>query len=352
MALRPNIDVLLKQNLNFYKEDNMLAIHNKPRAFAASSDSAFYDPAALMGKGLPGMTKAKLALLPIILLGFSAAQVQATEGGGSTYSGGVENFLVGATPPPGFYWLSYGQIYRANKLKDNDGNSIPVPGFKVSANALVLRPVWSTNTQLLGGNLIFHAVIPLVDLKVAAAGASQHKTAIGDVTLGVFGIGTHYSPQLHTALALDIVVPTGQYNKNNLANIGRNYTSFQPLYALSYIDPKGFNGDFKLTFNINTKNRDTDYKSGNELFLDYSLGWGLGNSWTVGVGGYLRNQLSDDTQNGVKVPNNRAKNFAIGPSIKYQPSQGWFITAKYQKETSTRNTTQGNAFWVKAVLPF
>lgn len=296
--------------------------------------------------------KIKLQTLFAALLALGIPWAYATEGGGSTYPSGVENYLVGAAPPPGLHWLGYGQIYSADKLKGNDGNDIPVPGFKVNATAAVLRPVWSTNTQFMGGNLVFHAIIPLVDLKVQAAGRSQHKTGLGDITLGVFGVATHYSPQLHTVLGLDVVLPTGQYDKANLANIGRNYTSLQPLYTLSYIDPKGFNGDFKLTLNFNSKNKDTDYKSGNEAFLDYALGWGLDNGWTVGVGGYARTQFSDDTLGGAKVLNNRARNFAIGPSIKYQPSPSWFVTAKYQIESSAKNTTQGKAFWVKAVIPF
>ena len=296
--------------------------------------------------------KIKITPLLAALLGLCATQSHATEGGGSSYPSGVENFLVGAAPPPGLHWLGYGQVYSADKLKGNDGKDIPVPGFKVNATAAVLRPVLSTNTQLMGGNLVFHAILPLVDLKVQAAGNSQRKTGLGDITLGVFGLATHYSPQLHTVLGLDVVVPTGQYTKGNLANIGRNYTSVQPLYTLSYIDPNGFNGDFKLTLNFNSKNKDTAYKSGNEVFLDYALGWGLGNAWTVGVGGYVRNQFSDDSQGGAKVLNNRARNFAIGPSVKYQPSPGWFVTAKYQVESSAKNTAQGNALWVKAVLPF
>jgi hypothetical protein len=330
----------------------MKAIQYKSCAANAKASLSFPFQDAPDCNRLQSITKAKHTFLPMALLFLSATHVLAAEGGGSTYPGGVENFLVGAAPPPGLHWLTYGQIYRADKLKDKDGQTIPVPGFKVNANVAVLRPVLSTNTQLWGGNLVFHAIIPLVDLKVQAAGISQSKTGVGDITLGVFGLATHYSPQLHTVAALDVVLPTGRYNKNDLANIGRNYTSFQPLYTLSYIDPKGFNGDFKLTFNFNTKNKDTNYKSGNEVFVDYSLGYGLGNAWTVGVGGYIRNQFSDDTQNGIRVLNNKAKNFAIGPSLKYQPSQGWFLTAKYQIETNTKNTTQGNALWVKAVLPF
>jgi hypothetical protein len=276
----------------------------------------------------------------------------ATEGGGSTYPSGVENFLMGAAPPPGVYALVYGNVYSASQLKDNSGNTVPIPGFKVRANVISPRVIWSTPYQMLGGNLVFHAIFPLIDLKVQAAGASQGKSGLGDITLGVFGLAHHYSPSLHSVVALDVVLPTGSYQSTDLANLGRNYVSFQPLYTMSLINPKGLNGDFKATLNLNRKNSDTQYKSGNEFFLDYSLGWGLGNGWTVGAGGHLRNQIDNDKLNGVTIVGNKARSYSIGPSIKYDNGKGFFITAKYQTESGVRNTTKGDAFWVKASIPF
>jgi hypothetical protein len=295
---------------------------------------------------LPSIKKSAWALAALACTG-----VHATEGGGSTYPRGVENYLVGAAPPPGLHWLAYANVYSADELHDSRGERIPVPGFKVEAAAAVLRSVWSTNTQALGGNVVWHAIVPLVNLKVAAAGASQRKTGLGDVTLGP-GIATHYSPQLHSVLGLDVVLPTGRYDKADLANIGANHVSIQPLYTMSHIDPSGFNGDFKLTLNLNRRNGDTDYKSGNELFVDYSAGWGVGSGWTVGLGGHVWRQLSDDRRAGVDLDGSRVRALSIGPSIKYDNGKGWFITAKLQRETSVRNSTQGTAFWLKTLIPF
>ncbi|HDS1818171.1 TPA: transporter, partial [Pseudomonas putida] len=46
------------------------------------------------------------------------------------------------------------------------------------------------------------------------------------------------------------------------------------------------------------------------------------------------------------------RSFAIGPSIKYSGEGGWFVTAKWSKETEVRNRAQGDAYWVKLTLPF
>ena len=153
-------------------------------------------------------------------------------------------------------------------------------------------------------------------------------------------------------VGLDFVAPTGRYKSTDPVNIGRNYWSLQPLYTVSYINPTGFNGDFKATLNINGKNSATQYASGDEFILDYSAGYGLGNGWVVGVGGYVYEQLNNDKQNGVSLANSKASSFAIGPSLKYDNGKGWFITAKLQKEMNAKNRPEGTALWVKTVIPF
>lgn len=280
----------------------------------------------------------------------SAGLANATEGGGTSYPG-PENYLAGAAPPPGLYLLGYGTSYSSSKIRDNGGNDVTPPGFKVDVNVVSLRGVWSSPHEMLGGSLVFHSILPLVDLNVSVPGASQHKSGVGDLTVGV-GLAKHHSANLHTVAALDFVLPIGGYNKTDIANIGRNYASFQPAYIVTYIDPQGFNGDIKLTYNMNQKNTATQYRSGDEIFVDYAAGYGLGNGWTMGVGGLYRQQLTDDTANGATVANNKASSFAIGPSVKYDNGKGWFIIAKWQAESSVRNTTQGSAFWVKTIIPF
>ena len=290
------------------------------------------------------------SLVVATLLVAAGSAALATEGGGTVYPNGADNFTAGAMPPPGTYGMLFLNHYSADQVNDANGNNLNVPGFKVTANAIVPRFIWVTGANVLGGSLSWHAIVPLVDLKVSVAGQSQSKTGIGDITTGP-GIGYHYSPNLHGLLGVDFYVPVGQYDKNNLANIGRNYWAVEPLYILSYIDPAGFNGDIKAGIIFNQRNKDTDYKSGNEFHFDYALGWGLGNSWTAGVGGYYYQQLSSDKQSGATLANSKGKAFAIGPSVKYDSGKGWFVTLKWQKETMSENRAQGNAFWMKAVFP-
>lgn len=276
----------------------------------------------------------------------------ATEGGGSVYPVGSENFTCCALPPPGLYGIVYAQSLSSDKAKGNDGQVVTPSTFKVKANAIASRIIWISPNQLAGGNMGVHAIFPLVNLDVnIAPGISQSKSGLGDITFGPF-IGWHHSQNLHSVAAVDFYAPTGKYKSGDLANIGRNYWAFQPVYGVSWINPSGINADAKIMYTFNQSNKDTHFKSGQELIVDYAFGWGFGNGLTAGVGGYLYRQTTDDEQNGATVPNNKGRALAIGPSVKYDSGKGWFVTAKYQVDHQVRNRAEAKAFWVKTVFPF
>jgi hypothetical protein len=283
-------------------------------------------------------------------LGATSIGVQATENGGSSYPMGSENYMSGAMPPPGLYSQFFVNHYEADSLRDNSGNKVPVD-FRVRANAIAPRLIWVTGQQVLGGSLAFHAIVPLVDLKVELNGQSQSKQGLGDMIFGP-ALGFHHSEKLHSIVALDFIAPTGEYDKNDLANLGRNYWVVEPVLAVSYIDPNGLNIDAKTMYDFNLRNKATDYRSGQELHMDYAVGWGLGNGWVVGVGGYIYQQTTDDRQDGDTIKDNKGKVFAIGPSVKYTSDKGWFLTAKWQQESQVRNRAEGEAYWVKLTVPF
>lgn len=295
------------------------------------------------------MSKKVLLTFAAITLSVSAG---ATEGGGSIYPVGNENFTCCALPPPGLYGMVYAQSLEADNVRGNDGQVVTPSTFKVRATAVAPRLVWVSKEQVSGGSFGLHAILPLVDLDVhVAPGVAQRKSGLGDVVFGPF-VGWHHSQNLHSVAGLDVFAPTGEYTKGDLANIGRNHWALQAVYGISWIDPNGLNADAKVMYTFNLKNKDTQYRSGQELIVDYSLGWGFGNGLTAGVGGYIYQQTTDDKQNGAVVANNKGRALSIGPSIKYDSGKGWFVTAKYQVDTHVRNRADAKAFWLKFVTPF
>ncbi|WP_087748625.1 SphA family protein [Acidovorax sp. T1] len=274
---------------------------------------------------------------------------QATEGGGTTAAAGTEGFLAGALPPPGTYGLLYANHYQADRFNDGQGNSA-IPGFKVRADVLVGRVVHMTGTTLLGGQLGFYGVLPLVKLKVQAAGASDSRTGFGDIEAA--SLLAWHGPQWHTAAALAVVLPTGSYSATRMANPGNNITTLRPVVVASYLTESGLDLSTKLTYSINRKNSDTDYKSGQYLHADFNAGMRVAPAWQVGLQGYLIHQTTDDRQNGITAgpDGNRTRVLALGPALRWQTSPAApSVELRWLKEIRARNHTKGDALWLKAV---
>ncbi len=286
-----------------------------------------------------------------ILLSFAAtSNVFATEGGGGAYPNGAEDFMSGAVPPPGTYFLNYLTYYTADKFKDGDGNSL-VPNFDLKVTANVFRLLHVTKTQILGGYWGFHVFVPIVNVDVSLPFGSQSKTGLGDIIVDPFVLSWH-SKNWHFATGLDIYIPTGDFDKNRLANVGRNYWTFEPIIAVTYLSDNGFDVSGKFMYDFNTENKDTNYRSGQEFHFDYTVAKKFDNI-SLGLGGYYYKQITADKQNGQKVGSdgNKGQAFAIGPQVKYDHKNMSFIL-KYQKEMSVENRPDGDKFWFKFVYAF
>jgi hypothetical protein len=272
----------------------------------------------------------------------------ATEGGGlGVYPDGLENFMSGALPPPGVYGMAYAGSLRYVSVRDGAGKRVEPPNFGVRVNVVAPRVVWVTGQSVLGGQLALHVVAPLLDVDMHAGAGRWTSRGLGDMTFGA-ALGYHASPDLHYLLALDVVAPTGRYDRADPSSPGKNIWTVQPVVAVSRVQASGWNVDVKATYDINRVNHDTGTRSGQALHADYALGWGVGNGWVLGIGGHGYQQVTQDTGPGAA---GKARAFAVGPSLKYDAGTGWFLTAKLQREFSVRNRPQGEQLYVKAVFP-
>lgn len=273
----------------------------------------------------------------------------ATESGGGAYPNGAENFMSGALPPPGTYFLDYLTHYSADNFKDTNGNSA-IPDFRVRAIANGFRFVHMTDKQIFGGNWGMHAFLPFAKVDVTAFGRNQSKEGLADIVIDPIMIAWH-TRNFHYAFGLDIFMPTGSYDKNDIANLSRNYWTFEPIVAGTYLSDGGLDVSMKLQYDFNTKNRATDYRSGQEFNVDYTVAQKFDN-FSVGVGGYYYRQMSDDEQAGVKVgtDGNRGRLFGIGPQIRYDHKNMMFFLT-YTNESGARNKPEGNRLWLKFFMP-
>jgi hypothetical protein len=283
-------------------------------------------------------------------LGLFTVDALATEGGGGAYPNGAEDFMSGAVPPPGFYFINYFTYYSADKFKIKDVGEIP--DFKLRVTADTLRFIYVTKEQIFGGFWGMHIFLPFLNVDVTLPAGSQSRFSIGDIIVDPFVLSWH-TKNWHFATGIDIYMPTGSFDKDRIANVGRNYWTFEPIAAFTFLSDGGFEVSSKFMYDFNTKNDDTDYLSGQEFHFDYTLGYKT-RGWSLGLGGYYYTQVTDDKENGQKVPLGngfKGQVFALGPQIKYDYKNMSF-TLKYQREMDVRNKPEGNKFWFKFLYIF
>jgi hypothetical protein len=296
--------------------------------------------------GLAAGLTAALALAP---------PAAATESGGGHYPNGAEDFMVGALPPPGNYFLNYLSWYSASSFRDGSGDRL-FTDFNLNVVADTLRFIHVSKFQLLGANWAAHLFVPLVNVEVSRriappfARESDSRFGLGDLIIDPFILGWH-GKHWHVTTGLDIYVPTGDFSADRLANIGRNYWTFEPILAFTYLSDGGFEVSAKLMYDFNTENPDTNYQSGQEFHMDYTVGYHTG-PWSLGIGGYYYRQTTDDEIDGYSFLDGfRGQAFAIGPQAKYDYKNMAF-TLKYQFETEVENRPQGNTLWFKFLYAF
>lgn len=292
-----------------------------------------------------------------------AGAAHSVESGAPITPFGVFDFGAGMLPPPSDV-ATVGvrtAFYSASELRDTNGKVSPV-GIKLKVNSAALAIVKTTDVPLLGGTYGFSAVVPYLDmsnrLTIPTPGGpiplKGSNAAMGDVTIAPVMVKWTPSPGLFVNGRLELQLPTGAYQAERLINTGANHWTASPAVAFTWISPSGLELSSNIQINFHGKNKDTQYQSGVEYQHEFAIGQHVG-PWTLGVGGYLYQQLSDDKVNGAKFQDgNRSRVMALGPAISFfELGSDWpLIWAHAYKEFGARNRSQGTQVAVRAAWTF
>lgn len=285
----------------------------------------------------------------------------AVENGAPITPFGVFDFSAGMLPP-----VSEGgtvgvraAFYRANELRDANGKVSPVAA-KLKVDSVGVAYIRMTDITLGSAKFGWGAVVPVLDMKlnltIPTPGGplplSGSNSAQGDLQLIPAILQWTPSPGLYTNFQFIVQAPTGSYDRNRLINAGTNHWTFVPTAALTYIHPSGFEVSTSVQLNFNSRNKDTDYRSGTEYQQEFALGQHVG-PWTIGLGGYVYRQISDDKAPGLQ-DGNRARVNALGPAISFfDLGSGWPVVWMHAyKEFGARNRAQGRHLAVRAAWTF
>ncbi|TDX18541.1 hypothetical protein EDF88_1027 [Buttiauxella sp. BIGb0552] len=276
----------------------------------------------------------------------------ATENGGTVVPVGVQSVLPGMLAAPGTYLYNYNAYVKGFSARDEHGDDTGM-GLKMATSANAFRFLHVFDENVLGnGNLAFETSIVYTDnrMKMHYVGDSRN-SGISDITFGP-SLGRHFG-SYNDIFVLLFTAPTGDYDKNRLANVGRNYWGIQGSYAWTWYPMQNWDvsGLFKVIYN--TENEDTHYQSGMETNFEYSSNYYFSNGMFVGVGGFWHGQFTDDKQNGhvVGENGNKVNEIALGPQVGWgTPQYGAYFS--WKRSVLAKNTMDISQLWLNTFLTF
>ncbi len=261
------------------------------------------------------------------------------------YVNGVEGLKAASLPPPGLYYRMYNVYYQADRLRDNDGNRLPV-GFDVKVFANAHRIIWVSDIEFLGGQLFMDALIPLIytDLKIDALGVADDRWGIGDLFVEPLGVKWH-GARYDAALSAGGYIPVGTYDSQEPASAGKDmWTLMLTAGGTVYFDAgKTWAASILSRFETHSTQNDLDIRPGNSFHFEYGLSKTFDRTLDVGVAGYCRWQVSDSKGDDLTTPpDDRQRVFAAGPEVNYFiPQHRLFVSLRGLHEFGARGRSEG-----------
>ena len=306
---------------------------------------------------------AKICTLLLCYTGISEPAI-AAEGGYSNYIPGFYgDIALAIEPADGLSLRNDVYFYSAEADKSVRSGLIEV-GIDIDLTFDFLTLLYKPGNEVFGASYAFgvgfaYGKVDIEgDISVGpfSGSFSDDKTSYGDITLipGVFYWNN--GDKLHFSQSFYLVVPVGDYDEDDDANIGLNYYTFETDFAMTYLDPEtGQDYSIVIGYGYNSENDDTDYQSGDEFHIDYVINQFLSESWAIGVHGFYFEQLSGDSGDGALLGDFKAEAAGIGPAVMWIPPQyegKVAFVAKWLSEYDAENRLEGDHVFVSFMASF
>lgn len=292
-----------------------------------------------------------------------APTASAAEGGQTPFLKGYRDTLMGLVPPaPGLYFRNDVLYYSGELDRTVLGGRVEV-GVDAASFAEIPSITWVSSKKILGGQYAVSAFTSLTDVDIevrasSAFGTAQRrdtKTGIGDSGFVPIVLGWHGQNNTHWNAGVGVVLPTGAYNKEDLANTSLNRWAVFYQGGFTYFDPQsGIDLSIGAAYVVSFENEATDYNSGDMVQMDMSATRGFGR-WRAGVVGYTMWQVTDDSGAGARLGDFRSQVYAAGPLVGYNAGSETApinLMLKWSVEWNADNAPEGDTVTAVASMKF
>jgi len=201
------------------------------------------------------------------------------------------------------------------------------------------------------------------DVQAGPVTGNRRDTAngIGDIEILPLMLGWKKGDVSYAA-TFGIYAPTGEFEEGKLANVGKNFWTFEPGVSVSWLSSKiGTEVSLFAGCDLNTKNDKTDYQSGDVFHLDATVAQHLpllGGFIGVGANAFYYQQFTGDSGSGASLGNFEGRAIGVGPVISYATKIGrdkktdLVAEVKWLPELDVAKRLKGDTIWFKLALVF
>lgn len=301
-------------------------------------------------------------ILPGISLCLSSGAGMAAEGGYSNYVPGFYgDFALAVAPEEGWSLRNDLYFYQADDdFAVRSGKVVADLDLDLTFNYTTF--VNNPGIEVFGAEYIFGAtfVVGNIDLEAGLESdqgslrVADDKTSYGDITFVPGAFYWNNGDKFHYSWSFYVVAPVGDWDEDDLANTGLNFWTFETDVAINYLDEaKGRDYSVVIGYGYNTENDDTNYKSGDEVHIDYNLNQFLSESWAVGINGFFYRQVSGDSGDGALLGDFKGEASGIGAQVMWVPPRyegSVALVGKWIHEYDSENRLDGDHVFLSFMI--
>ena len=178
----------------------------------------------------------------------------------------------------------------------------------------------------------------------------DYEGGVGDISFTPLMIGKQIGSN-HFKTGVRLYAPTGHYRQDNIAQGGLNYWTYSPFLGLTQVIPGQREISIHTGYDINERNEDTDYKSGNVWHMDAVVAFYTDLQTAIGITGNIYKQVEADSGSGAILGGFKARSYSVGPMIRHTAGSMSF-EFKWLPEFDVQNRPEGSTVWMNFGLPF
>lgn len=292
--------------------------------------------------------RARLRGCAVLLLAVSACDPACgSEGGGTSYLPGFYgDFGMAYLPESGTYFNNLFGYYTAKTDHSDYSVAFDLPSL-----------LHVSDWEVLGGRYTV-GIYPMLlrsEYVDNDAGIDSRRGGAGDFYVLPAGIVWQWE-SLYLFAYEGVVLPTGSYRKGRDLNAGRNYWTSDSNLAMTWLINEGqFELSLNLGYMVNSENPATDYRTGDEVHLDYLLGYYPLPEFGLGITGSFYRQVTADSGPGAEGVVLQSEAHTIGPALYYNQKVGdqeimWSV--KWLHEFNVNSYAPGEYIMMHTVLKF